>query len=121
MKKYILTIFLFLATVSVLTAQTETTPSNLYLNSAEKMLQTNGNLKIGGYGEVHYNQPVSSDVKRNGIMDVHRFVMMLGYQFSEDLQFVTELEFEHVSEVYVEQAFCNTDLIMLSIFAAGCF
>jgi hypothetical protein len=30
---------------------------------------------------------------------------MLGYQFNENVQFVSELEFEHVSEVYVEQAF----------------
>jgi hypothetical protein len=32
-------------------------------------------------------------------------VMLFGYQFSDRTQFVTELEFEHVSEVYVEQAF----------------
>ena len=105
MKNIILTIVLLLASVSVLIAQSETTPANLYINSVEKMLQTNGNLKIGGYGEVHYNQPVSSDVRKNGTLDVHRIVMMLGYQFNENVQFVSELEFEHVSEVYVEQAF----------------
>jgi hypothetical protein len=105
MKNIFLTTVLLLAAVSVLIAQSETTPANLYINSAEKMLQTNGNLKIGGYGEVHYNQPVSSDVRKNGTLDVHRVIMMLGYQFNENVQFVSELEFEHVSEVYVEQAF----------------
>ena len=86
-------------------AQPEETSANLYSNGAEKMLQTNGNLKIGGYGEVHYNQPVSLDARKNGTLDVQRIVMMLGYQFNENVQFVSELEFEHVSEVYVEQAF----------------
>jgi len=88
-----------------LIAQPEETSANLYSNGAEKMLQTNGNLKIGGYGEVHYNQPVSLDARKNGTLDVQRIVMMLGYQFNENVQFVSELEFEHVSEVYVEQAF----------------
>ena len=105
MKNIILTNVLLLASVSILIAQPEETSANLYSNGAEKMLQTNGNLKIGGYGEVHYNQPVSSDVRKNGTLDVHRIVMMLGYQFNENVQFVSELEFEHVSEVYVEQAF----------------
>jgi hypothetical protein len=31
--------------------------------------------------------------------------MLLGYNFSAKTQFVSELEFEHISEVYVEQAF----------------
>jgi len=93
-----------------LEAQSDTLPSNYYVNSAEKMLMTNGNLKIGGYGEVHYNQPVSSGQMKNGKLDVHRFVMMLGYQFNNRLQFVTELEFEHVKEIYVEQAFLQYKL-----------
>jgi len=105
MKNIILAAILMFTTVSLVIAQTDSIPSNLYFNSAEKMLMTNGNLKIGGYGEVHYNQPLSSETKQNGKLDVHRFVMMMGYQFNEHLQFVTELEFEHVSEVFVEQAF----------------
>jgi len=105
MKNIILTNVLLLASVSILIAQPEETSANLYSNGAEKMLQTNGNLKIGGYGEVHYNQPVSLDARKNGTLDVQRIVMMLGYQFNENVQFVSELEFEHVSEVYVEQAF----------------
>ena len=104
MKNTTLFVFMLFTTI-VLKAQSDSIPSNLYFNSAEKMLLTNGNLKIGGYGEVHYNQPVSSDTKQNGKLDVHRFVMMVGYQFNQKLQFVTELEFEHVKEVYVEQAF----------------
>lgn len=110
MKNIILFTVLLLTTAGFLNAQTDSVPSNLYINSAEKMLMTDGRLKIGGYGEVHYNQPLSSEVKKNGILDVHRFVMMMGYQFNERLQFVTELEFEHVKEFYVEQAFLQYKL-----------
>ncbi|MFB6319464.1 hypothetical protein [Saccharicrinis sp. FJH54] len=78
---------------------------NQYINSAEKLLSTDGRLVIGGYGEVHYNQPLDADVRNNGKLDVHRLVMLLGYNFSSKTQFVSELEFEHVEEVYVEQAF----------------
>ena len=58
---------------------------------------------IGGYGEVLYNQPE----KLNGEIDVQRLVMLFGYKFDDRVQFVTEIEFEHVKEVYVEQAFVN--------------
>jgi hypothetical protein len=119
MKNIFLTAVLLHATISVLTAQNDTVPANLYINSAEKMLRTNGNLKIGGYGEVHYNQPVSSDVRKNGTLDVHRLVMMLGYQFNNKVQFVSELEFEHVSEVYVEQAFLQYKLSNAVNFRGG--
>ncbi len=36
--------------------------------------------------------------------------MLFGYNFNSRTQFVTELEFEHVSEVYVEQAFLQYKL-----------
>lgn len=110
---------LLLITSVALTAQTDSILSNRYVNSAEKMLMTNGNLKIGGYGEVHYNQPLSADVRKNGVLDVHRFVMMMGYQYNDKLQFVTELEFEHVIELYVEQAFLQYKLNNALNFRAG--
>ncbi len=101
------TLFLFLAFIAcsiVMKAQMESNNSR-YQNTAERLLQTDGKLTIGGYAEVHYNQVLDSDVKNNGTLDVHRVVMLFGYQFNERTQFITELEFEHVSEVYVEQAF----------------
>lgn len=74
-------------------------------NSAQRILSANnGNaVTIGAYGEVVYNQPEGA----NGKMDVHRLVMLLGYQFNDKVQFFSEIEFEHVKEVYVEQAFVN--------------
>jgi len=34
-------------------------------------------------------------------------VLLFGYKFNDQVQFVTEVEFEHVNEVFVEQAFVN--------------
>lgn len=79
--------------------------SSIELNSADKLLLSSNNLLIGGYGEVHYNQPFDSQYKTNGKLDVHRLVMLLGYTFNTKTQFISEIEFEHVKEVYVEQAF----------------
>jgi hypothetical protein len=50
-----------------------------------------------------YNQPEGD----NGTLDVQRLVILAGYKFDDKIQFVTEIEFEHVKEVYVEQAFVN--------------
>ncbi len=65
---------------------------------------------IGGYGQIDYNQPIGGDTRQNGKLDVHRMVMLFGYQFNKRTKVVTELEFEHVKEVYVEQAFVNYEI-----------
>lgn len=104
MKRILFSATLMIATVFSQAQSTEQTKST-YQNLADKLLSSDNKLTIGGYGEVHYHQPISSEFRRNGELDVHRMVMLFGYQFSDRTQFVTELEFEHVSEVYVEQAF----------------
>jgi len=76
-------------------------------------------LSIGGYGEVHYNQQINGQTRYNGKMDVHRMVMFFGYQFNDKTSFVTELEFEHVKEVYVEQAFLNYNVRPNTALRAG--
>ena len=86
-------------------AQNNDSINNVYTNSASNLLNKDSKFVIGGYGEVHYNQPLESGVMKNGTLDVHRVVMLFGYNFSSKTQFISELEFEHVSEVYVEQAF----------------
>jgi len=58
---------------------------------------------VGAYGEMTYNQPES----KNGELDVQRLVLLFGYKFNDKTQFVTEVEFEHVEEVFIEQAFVN--------------
>jgi hypothetical protein len=75
------------------------------LNAAQRILSGNygKSVTVGAYGELTYNQPESS----NGELDVQRLVLLFGYNFNDKAQFVTEVEFEHVEEVYIEQAFVN--------------
>lgn len=61
---------------------------------------------FGAYGEVHFNQPMPME-DNVASLDVHRLVWLMGYKFNERTTFAAELEFEHVKEVYVEQAFLN--------------
>jgi len=59
-------------------------------NIADQLLSSDSKLTLGGYGEVHYNQPINSDTKDNGALDVHRMVLLLGYNFSKKTQFITK-------------------------------
>jgi len=80
-------------------------------NTAERMMQDEDRLIIGGYGQIDYNQILSMDTYNNGGLDVHRLVLMFGYKFSKKTQFITEIELEHVKEVYVEQAFLQHEIL----------
>jgi hypothetical protein len=78
-------------------------------NSSEKIIGGNEGLSIGGYGQIDANFDLTEDNKResNGKLDVHRLVTFVGYKFSNKLSFVSEIEYEHVTELYVEQAFLD--------------
>jgi hypothetical protein len=76
-------------------------------NSAQRLLGQNQKLNIGGYAQIDYNQELNSKKFNKGNLDVHRLVLLFGYNYSERLKFITEIEFEHVKEVYVEQAFAQ--------------
>ena len=75
------------------------------LNAAQRILSGNYGkaVTVGAYGELTYNQPEAL----NGELDVQRLVLLFGYKFNDKTQFVTEVEFEHVEEVFIEQAFIN--------------
>ncbi len=90
------------------TISQDTTATNLQQNAVNTILSSKykRGVTIGGYGQVDYNQPEG----KNGELDVHRFIMFLGYKFSERVQFVTEIEYEHVKELFVEQAFLSYSL-----------
>lgn len=78
-------------------------------NTAQRILSGNINTQgvtVGGYGEITYNRPSG----KNAELDVQRLVLLFGYKFDDRTQFVTEIEFEHVKEVYVEQAFLQYSL-----------
>ena len=46
-------------------------------------------LTIGGYVQIDYNEP---DGPAPGKLDVHRLVMLFGYNFNEKVSFLTEIE-----------------------------
>lgn len=71
------------------------------------MMSTDRKLTIGGYAQIDYNQPMNRETYNNGTLDIHRLVMLFGYKFNNRVQFITEIEYEHVSEVYIEQAFVD--------------
>ncbi|NCO62964.1 MAG: hypothetical protein GW839_05090 [Flavobacteriales bacterium] len=75
------------------------------LNASQRILSGNygQSVTVGAYGELTYNQPEGD----NGELDVQRLVLLFGYKFNDKTQFVTEVEFEHVEEVFIEQAFVN--------------
>jgi len=68
---------------------------------------------IGGYGELHYNNLDGSGGKSDKKeIDLHRFVLYFGHEFTDDIRFFSEVEYEHgvagddqVGEVEIEQAF----------------
>lgn len=107
MKKIFLLIFVVVCTfINAQTAQDSITfDPQKQLNAAQRLLSGNygKSVTVGAYGELTYNQPESL----NGELDVQRLVLLLGYKFTDDIQFITEIEFEHVEEVFVEQAFVN--------------
>ncbi len=104
---YLLVVSLFSA--GTVLAQTKTDSITLMpqsqLNAAQRLLSGNygSAVTVGAYGEMLYNQPEGD----NGELDVQRLVLLFGYRFNEKTQFVTEVELEHVNEVFVEQAFVN--------------
>ena len=114
MKKLLLGIVLFSTILNAQTNDSKKAPKVkkdtvvLQQNSAQRILSGNINngVTVGGYGEILYNQPEGA----NGELDVQRLVLLFGYKFNDRVQFVTEVEFEHVKEVYVEQAFLQYSL-----------
>ena len=81
-------------------------------NSAQtqmaNLINQSSGLSMGGYAEITYNNLEGSQTPAE--LDVQRLVMLFAYKFDDRTQFVTEIEYEHVQEVFVEQAFLNYNL-----------
>jgi len=83
--------------------------------AASKVYQTDKGLSIGGYGEAYYTNYVSDQGSTSDTADFLRAVMYLGYRFSDNILFNSELEFEHAStgkEGSVSVEFANIDFLM---------
>lgn len=97
-------------------AQVDNAPKNL---ASVLISNTSQKLNIGGYGQVDFSTALKSGIQSNASLDVSRMVMSFGYRFSDKTQFLTEIEFEHVRELYVEQAFLNHSFADALNFRAG--
>ncbi len=93
-------------------------------SSASEVSQT----KIGGYGELHYNNLQTDAGTRKKELDFHRFVITFAHEFSEKTRFNSELEFEHFGvleagegsgEVELEQAYIEHDIAANTSIKAG--
>jgi len=65
----------------------------------------NNKMYIKLYGHIDYNQKLEKGIRNAGNVDIHRIVTLFGYQFNRKTQFMTEIEFEHANEIFIEQAF----------------
>ncbi len=108
-KQLLLSIIFFLAIITFGFAQTQTDSITFVpqsqLNAAQRLLSGNyaSAVTVSAYAEILYNQPEGD----NGELDVQRMVLLFGYRFNDKTQFITEVELEHVNEVFIEQAFVN--------------
>ncbi|WP_372634316.1 porin [Alcanivorax jadensis] len=79
-----------------------------------------GKVSLGGYGEIHYNHynrdPEFGGKQENDQIDAHRFVLFVGYDFTDKVRFFSEVELEHSlsgdgkpGEVELEQAYIEVD------------
>jgi hypothetical protein len=80
--------------------------------------------KLGGYGELHYNDIDGADAK----IDFHRFVLMIGHAFNDNVRMFSEFELEHSiagdsqkGEVELEQAYIEMDIKDKHAVKAGLF
>ncbi|MDQ3069939.1 MAG: hypothetical protein M3R55_09455 [Acidobacteriota bacterium] len=55
---------------------------------------------LSGYMDFHFNKPADQP----GVLDFHRFVLLLNHRFSERIRFVGELELEHAFVEGLEEA-----------------
>lgn len=98
---------LIILSLSLHTVSQDSIPADEPENASARLLGADSKLTIGGYAQIDYNQPIEAGTRMNGKMDVHRLVLLFGYNFNSRVSFITEVEIEHVKEVYVEQAFLN--------------
>lgn len=76
------------------------------------------NTRIGGYGELHYNNlDGEGGAAGKEEFDLHRFVLFFGHTFNERTRFFSEVEVEHSiagegknGEIELEQAYVEYDL-----------
>jgi hypothetical protein len=102
-KLHQLFVLIIIFSFNFLTAQNSQPPqstADTYINRP-----SDKKLMMGMYGHVDFTQPINDSLRNNGKLDVTRVVLLMNYKFNNKLDFFSEIEFEHVKELWVEQAF----------------
>ena len=84
---------------------------------------------LGGYGELHFNELNGKNgSSHTSTVDLHRFVLFVGHEFSDSIRLFSELEVEHAvsgegkkGEVELEQAYIQFDLNQTYTASGGLF
>jgi len=63
--------------------------------AASKVYQVGKGLSLGGYGEANYQKIVSDQGNAKDNADFERMVLYVGYKFTDNILFNSEIEFEH--------------------------
>ncbi len=89
------------------------TLANAVDNQSSSSSNASSRTKLGGYGELHYNNIDGKDAA----IDFHRFVLFVGHDFNDKIRMFSEFEVEHAlsgngkpGEVEVEQAYVEMDI-----------
>lgn len=79
--------------------------------AASKIYKLSQGLSIGGYGEAHYSNYTNDKGDKTDTADFGRFILYVGYKFTDRIILNTEIEYEHAKtgegedgEVSVEMA-----------------
>ncbi len=101
MQKIIL--FVAIVATSISFSQQQDEQLNIAQSQLLNLADLQSGLTIGGYGEINYNDFDSGPSE----LDVKRLILLFAYKFDDRVSFITEIEYEHVKEVYIEQAWLN--------------
>lgn len=80
--------------------------------SASKVYQIRKGVSIGGYGELVFNKKMQEDENGNKVVsdatsEVIRNILYVGYKFNSQWVLNTEIEIEHINEIYAEFAYLD--------------
>ena len=70
------------------------------LTAGPAWAQGTGSTGLSGYMDLHYNKAEFQD----GVLDFHRFVLLVTHRFCDRIRFVSELELEHAVVEGLEEA-----------------
>lgn len=81
-------------------------------------------ISFGGYGKIDYVNNID-DKSKTDTLDMYRFIMYIGYQFSDNIKLVSEIEWEHGGEEstggygIIEQAYLDFKINKVLSIKAG--